>query len=214
MEVRAPEAPPLLPNEEQPPSSAEGYLWTPGSWSWGGAGYFWVPGEWVQPPRVGVLWTPGYWGLVGGFYVFHHGYWGPHVGYYGGINYGSGYDGVGYTGGRWVGSAFAYNRAVNNVNVSLIHNTYSEPVLNNTTVSKVSYHGGPGGTRAAPVNEAHPVTVIQRSAVPKAAPPIAQPNVVDTQSNTSEHPPKANGQTAAPKSTRASGTKPAQHPRP
>jgi hypothetical protein len=200
VDVRVPAAPPLLPNEEQPPGSAEGYLWTPGYWSWGGAGYFWVPGGWVQPPRTGVLWTPGYWAFEGGFYVFHHGYWGPHVGYYGGINYGAGYGGVGYTGGRWVGNAFAYNRAVNNVNAALIHNTYNEPVLRNNTANKVSYHGGPGGTTAAPVNEGHPITASQRSAVSKAAPPIAQPNVVDTQSNT--------------KSTRAPGTKPAQHPRP
>ena len=57
----------------------------------GGGGYYWVPGTWVQPPRVGVLWTPGYWGFVGGVYAFHAGYWGPHVGFYGGVNYGFGY---------------------------------------------------------------------------------------------------------------------------
>ena len=31
------------------------------------------------------------------------GYWGPHVGYYGGVNYGFGYMGVGFAGGAWRG---------------------------------------------------------------------------------------------------------------
>jgi hypothetical protein len=46
------------------------------------------------------------------------GYWGPHVGFYGGINYGFGYGGVGFFGGEWRGGAFAYNTAVMNVNTS------------------------------------------------------------------------------------------------
>jgi hypothetical protein len=103
----------------------------------------------VQPPSVGVLWTPAYWGFVGGVYRFHAGYWGPHVGYYGGINYGFGYVGVGFAGGRWVGNSFAYNRSVNNVNVTVIHNTYNETVVNNVR-TKVSFNGGPGGTAAHP----------------------------------------------------------------
>jgi hypothetical protein len=36
------------------------------------------------------------------------------------------------------------------VNVTNIHNTYNETVVNNVTVNKVSYNGGPGGTAAAP----------------------------------------------------------------
>src|SRR6202035_4425035 len=150
VEVRAAEAPPPLPDYEQPPCPEDGYLWTPGYWAWAGGGYYWVPGTWVQPPRVGVLWTPGYWGFVGGVYAFHAGYWGPHVGFYGGVNYGFGYVGVGFAGGRWAGNSFAYNRTVNNVNVTNIHNTYHETVVNNVTVNKVSYNGGPGGTSAAP----------------------------------------------------------------
>ena len=125
-------------------------MWTPGYWAWGGGGYYWVPGTWVQPPRVGVLWTPGYWGFVGGVYAFHGGYWGPHIGYYGGVNYGFGYVGVGFAGGRWVGNSFAYNRTVMNVNVTNVHNTYNETVINNVSVTKVSYNGGPGGTAAVP----------------------------------------------------------------
>ena len=149
-EMRAQEAPPPLPEYEQPPCPEDGYLWTPGYWAWGGGGYYWVPGTWAQPPRIGVLWTPGYWGFVGGVYLFHAGYWGPHVGFYGGINYGYGYGGEGYAGGRWSGNAFAYNRTVNNVNVTNVHNTYNETVINNVTVTKVSYNGGAGGVAKAP----------------------------------------------------------------
>ena len=107
--VTAEVAPPPLPVYEQPELPGPGYVWTPGYWHYGAAGYFWVPGTWVMPPRVGVLWTPGYWGFAGGVYVFHAGYWGPHVGFYGGVNYGGGYVGTGYAGGRWVNGGFAYN---------------------------------------------------------------------------------------------------------
>jgi hypothetical protein len=100
---------------------------------------------------VGLLWTPGYWGFVGGVYAFHVGYWGPHVGFYGGVNYGFGYGGVGFAGGRWVGNSFAYNRAVVNVNVVNVHNTYNETVVNNVNVhNRVSFNGGAGGIEARP----------------------------------------------------------------
>jgi hypothetical protein len=151
VEVHATEAPPPLPDYDQPPPPSDGYLWTPGYWAWGAGGYYWVPGTWVEPPRVGLLWTPGYWGFVGGVYAFHVGYWGPHVGFYGGVNYGFGYVGVGFGGGRWVGNSFAYNRSVTNVtNVTVIHNTYNETVVNNVTVNRVSFNGGAGGTAAVP----------------------------------------------------------------
>ncbi len=39
-------------------------------------------------------------GLVERAYVFHPGYWGQHVGYYGGVNYGFGYMGIGFVGGE------------------------------------------------------------------------------------------------------------------
>src|SRR3984885_1015705 len=176
-EAQATEAPPALPEYPQPPCPVEGYLWTPGYWAWAPAGYYWVPGTWVQPPRVGVLWTPGYWGFVGGVYAFHAGYWGPHIGFYGGVNYGFGYTGVGFAGGRWVGGAFAYNQAVANINVSVVHNTYNETVVNNVTVvNRVSFNGGAGGIVAAPTaqermaaQEPHtPPTPLQRQHVQQA----------------------------------------------
>ncbi|MBB5343390.1 YXWGXW repeat-containing protein [Tunturibacter empetritectus] len=143
-------APPALPVYTQPPCPTPGYLWTPGYWAYGAAGYYWVPGVWVAPPRVGVLWTPPYWGFVGGVYVFHAGYWGPHVGFYGGINYGFGYSGVGFGGGVWAGNVFRYNTAVVNVNTAVIHNTYvNRTVINNTVVNHTSF-SGPGGIPAQP----------------------------------------------------------------
>jgi len=145
--------PPVLPIYEQPAIPAPGYIWTPGYWAYGPAGYYWVPGVWVEPPSVGLLWTPGYWGWGGGVYMWHGGYWGPHVGFYGGINYGYGYTGVGFAGGYWRGGAFYYNRAYANVgtNTTIVHNTYNTTVVNNnTTVNRTAYNGGPGGVAAKP----------------------------------------------------------------
>ena len=146
-------APPALPVYVQPVCPQEGYLWTPGYWAYGDGGYYWVPGVWVQPPTVGYLWTPPYWGFAGGVYGFHSGYWGPHVGFYGGINYGFGYGGIGFGGGRWDGGHFAYNTAVNNVNVTNIHNTYVDrTVINNTVINNnhTSFNGGPNGVNVRP----------------------------------------------------------------
>jgi len=142
--------PPALPVYEQPICPGAGYLWTPGYWAYGPDGYYWVPGTWVMAPTVGFLWTPGYWGWGGGGYFWHAGYWGPHVGFYGGINYGFGYGGVGFVGGRWNGGVFAYNTAVMHVNTTVIHNTYVDrTVINNVTVNNhVSYNGGTGGVSA------------------------------------------------------------------
>ena len=150
-------APPALPVYAQPIAPGPGYLWTPGYWAYGDDGYYWVPGTWVIPPAVGVLWTPGYWGWRNGFYAWSAGYWGPRVGFYGGINYGFGYVGVGYAGGYWNNGAFYYNRAVNNVNVTNIHNTYNT-VVNNTTNNRISYNGGTGGVRSQP-------TAVEREAM-------------------------------------------------
>jgi hypothetical protein len=141
--------PPALPVYVQPVCPAAGYIWTPGYWAYGDDGYFWVPGTWVLAPTPGYLWTPGYWGWAGGAYFWHGGYWGPHVGFYGGINYGFGYGGVGFVGGEWRGGVYHYNTAVTNVNTTIIHNTYRTTVINNTTVvNRVSFNGGAGGVQA------------------------------------------------------------------
>src|ERR1700758_3615126 len=82
--------PPALPVHEQPLCPGDGYIWTPGYWAWDeyAGDYYWVPGTWVLAPEVGFFWTPGYWGWGGSAFIFHAGYWGPAVGFYGGINYG------------------------------------------------------------------------------------------------------------------------------
>ncbi len=151
-------APPALPVYEQPLCPGDGYIWTPGYWAWDDddGDYYWVPGTWVLAPEVGFLWTPGWWGWGGSAFIFHEGYWGPRVGFYGGINYGFGYFGEGYEGGRWDHDHFFYNRAVTNVNVTNIHNVYNTTVNTNRTINRVSYNGGEGGinARATPQQEA------------------------------------------------------------
>jgi len=144
--------PPPLPVYVQPPCPGDGYIWTPGYWAYGPDGYYWVPGTWVVAPEPGLLWTPGYWGWNEGLYVWHAGYWGPHVGFYGGINYGFGYFGAGYAGGYWHDRRFYYNRSVNNVTITNVH-VYDRTVVNNVTVNRVSYNGGHGGINMRPTHE-------------------------------------------------------------
>ena len=188
-------APPELPVYEQPLCPGEGYLWTPGYWAYANDfdDYYWVPGTWVMAPEIGYLWTPAYWGWSGNGYFFYEGYWGPQVGFYGGVNYGYGYFGDGYQGGRWQGEHFYYNRSVNNVNITNIHNVYNTTVINNT-VNRVSYNGGNGGISRRPtpqeeavVHEKHiPPVALQtqhveaarampnlRASVNHGAPPVA-----------------------------------------
>jgi hypothetical protein len=91
--------------------------------------------------------------------MWHAGYWGPHVGYYGGVNYGFGYGGIGFAGGMWRGGFFAYNTAVMHVgggggwgNRTYVDNTIVErtTIINN---NHVSYNGGPGGINHQPAPE-------------------------------------------------------------
>lgn len=147
-------APPVLPVYAQPMCPGPGMIWTPGYWAYGDDGYYWVPGQWVPAPYVGALWTPPYWGWDDGLYVFHPGYWAPHVGYYGGVNYGFGYFGVGFLGGEWRGRDFYYNRAVWRVDEHRIHEYYEDRRdWDRYRVDRdrhVSYSGGPGGIRHEP----------------------------------------------------------------
>jgi len=144
--------PPALPVYDQPVCPGDGYIWTPGYWSWDddAEDYYWVPGTWVLAPEVGFLWTPAWWGWGGEAFVFHEGYWGPVIGFYGGINYGFGYFGEGYEGGRWENGRFFYNRTVNNVNVTIVHNVYENRVIHENRENRISYNGGNGGINARP----------------------------------------------------------------
>ena len=142
--------PPPLPEYQQTECPGDNYLWTPGYWGYAPTGYYWVPGVWVIAPYVGALWTPGYWGFFGGRYGWHSGYWGPHIGFYGGVNYGYGYVGTGYVGGYWHNNTFMYNRSVTVVNTTIVRNVYvhNVTIVNNT---RVSYNGGRGGIPARPL---------------------------------------------------------------
>ncbi len=143
-------APPPLPSYEQPAIPEKGYLWVPGYWAWRKSvpDYFWVPGTWVRPPQSGLLWTPPYWNQVDGGYAYHAGYWASEVGFYGGINYGFGYTGSGYEGGRWNDGSFTYNSAVNNLGSFDSTSVYNQAVAVEENTSHISYNGGERGTAA------------------------------------------------------------------
>ena len=162
--------PPPLPTDTQPPIPEQGYIWTPGYWAWSDQtnDYYWTNGSWVQPPQVGQLWTPGFWAFVAGRYLFHQGHWGPHVGFYGGVDYGQGYTGEGYQGGRWQGDTFVYNTSVNNFGAAQIAHQYSQPVAERGGSGRVSFNGA-GGVVASP-------TAADRAAAqePQVAPTLLQ----------------------------------------
>jgi hypothetical protein len=151
-------APPPLPYYVQPAIPGPGYIWTPGYWAYDEYdGYYWVPGAWVRAPYYGALWTPGYWAYNSDDYVFYPGYWGLSVGYYGGIDYGFGYTGIGYYGGYWGSGGFYYNTTVNNITINQagttnITNIYTRPVTA-TTTSTASFNGPGGVTHQATQTE-------------------------------------------------------------
>lgn len=159
-------APPALPVYVQPACPAPGYLWIPGFWAWDpDFGYYWVPGTWVPAPEPGLLWTPGYWAWDNGMYIWNEGYWGPEVDFYGGIDYGFGYNGYGFYGGFWDGGIFHYNRAVTNIRTTNFP-TFYRTVPRSATTSRASFNGGHGGVELRP-------TAAQLSARHRVAAPIA-----------------------------------------
>ena len=144
----ADQAPPALPEYAQPAPVQAGTIWTPGYWQHGPGGFFWVQGAWVAPPYQGALWTPGYWAAAGPHYRFHPGFWGRHVGYYGGIPYGNGYTGHGYYGGYWNNGRFVYNQACNHIDPNVIRDVYVQPEPVATVRASFA---GPGGIVAPPI---------------------------------------------------------------
>jgi hypothetical protein len=163
-------APPALPVYEQPACPEDGYIWVPGYWAWDAdyEDYYWVPGTWVPSPEEGYLWTPPWWGWENGAYLFHDGYWAPQVGFYGGVNYGYGYFGHGFEGGRWQNNHFFYNTAVMRVNTTVIRNVYvDKTVIVNNNVH-VAYNGGQGGIQARPTQQEEAVAQMRH------VPPPAQ----------------------------------------
>jgi len=147
--IEATEPPPTLPEYNQPPCPGDDYIWTPGYWSYADAGYYWVPGAWVIAPWIGALWTPPWWGFDNGVYILHAGYWGPHIGFYGGIDYGFGYTGRGYYGAYWNGGTVVYNTTVTSVDPRRVRNVYTAQVPRGRA-DRVSYNGGRGGIAVRP----------------------------------------------------------------
>ncbi len=158
--VEASEPPPPLPQYSQPPCPGDNYLWTPGYWDYSTTGYYWVPGAWVLAPWVGALWTPPWWGYNNGVYLRHAGYWAPHIGFYGGIDYGFGYTGRGYYGAYWNHGAVYYNRSVTSVNSAVVHNVYNYQAPNHGG-ARISYNGGRGGINERPTPQELAVRTIR-----------------------------------------------------
>ena len=161
--------PPPLPVYEQPVCPGDGYLWTPGYWAYDNSvsDYYWVDGAWIMAPEEGLLWTPGYWGWRDDGFFFNEGYWGQEVGFYGGINYGYGYFGEGYGGGRWDSGHFFYNRSVNNVNIAINRNVYNTEIDHHGD-NRVSFNGGSGGIAVRATSQQEAVAR-QRHVSPVAA---------------------------------------------
>src|SRR6201982_793237 len=109
--------------------------------------------------RQSVLVQPifGRRGLGASAFLFYDGYSGPVVGFYGGIDYGFGYFGHGFVGGRWEGDHFFYNRAVWHVDNRGSRNVYEERV-NVNPETRISYNGGRGGIDARPTREEEAAT--------------------------------------------------------
>ena len=59
----AEDAPPPLPQYEQPELTVANDQWTPGYWNYAPQGYYWVPGAWVAPPYQGAPLDPALLGL-------------------------------------------------------------------------------------------------------------------------------------------------------
>ena len=139
-------APPELPQYDQAPMPGDGYLWTPGFWAWNPdqQGFYWVQGTWVQPPQIGYLWTPGYWTETDDGYEYVEGYWAQDVGFYGGINYGNGYGGVGYEGAYWRNGSLFYNRLVTNFGVIVIERIYEAPTSVYSNSGRLAFNGRHG----------------------------------------------------------------------
>jgi hypothetical protein len=143
-------APPVLPVYAQPVCPGPDYIWTPGYWGIRCNRLLLGPGNLGISSGAGPTVDAWVLAFANGLYGWHAGYWGPHVGFYGGVNYGFGYFGVGFVGGIWSDGHFRYNTAVMHVDPAAVHNTYvSRSVIRNTTVNHASFNG-PGGITARP----------------------------------------------------------------
>ena len=121
-------APPILPVYTQPVCPGDGYIWTPGYWSYSDdGGYFWVPGTWVEPPTVGSALDAWILGLVQRRISMERGLLGPRSRLL--RRYQLWFRLCRH---RLLRRALGqrplfYNSRVNNVNVHIVHNVYQRP---------------------------------------------------------------------------------------
>src|SRR6266851_5294064 len=110
----------------------------------------------IAPPAIPVYAQPI---APGDGYIWTPGYWGPTIGYYGGINYGFGYFGTGFYGGYWGGGRFFYNRAYCNIGYGHgFHNVYNRPYggyNGRPSGSSWAHNGYNGGNRGSYVGGNH-----------------------------------------------------------
>ena len=140
-------APPELPVYEQPPIPGPGYLWTPGYWAWGDEWLLLGAGHLGRAAAAGLSLDAGLLGLGRRRLLWHAGYWGPHVGFYGGVNYGFGYGGHGYR-GRLLARR---RRSTTTAASTIIPGTCTSPTSTTNRDrrhgNRVSFNGGNGGVR-------------------------------------------------------------------
>ena len=139
----------VLPVYGQPICPGDGFLWTPATGRMTTASPITTGCQacWFRRRKSVSCGRRKAGGWGDGGYFFNEGYWGPTVGFYGGINYGFGYYGEGYGGGPWNNGHFFYNRSVNNINVVNIHNVYNERELRSTTSTASAITEGQVGSR-------------------------------------------------------------------
>jgi len=158
----------------------DGYLWTHVYWAYDyyDQDYYWVPGTWVPAPEVGFFWTPGSGlGRVDGF-TFYQCHGGPLWVFYGVINYGFGYFGVGTKVAFGTMAFLPNNTTVNRVNVEVVHNVYNTRVQKprSTASAITSERGDQTRARAArkigPARQRHVAPV--RAGSTRACCPLRQ----------------------------------------
>ena len=150
--IQADEAPPPLPEYDQPPIPAPGYLWTPGYWAWNNVDYYWVPGVWVEPPQPGCCGLPAIGGLSAASMPSEPAIGGRTSDSTAASTTASAIPAAAMKADAGRASNFFYNTAVNSVRSTQVTNVYNSPVVVNnvTTINRVSFNGGKGGIVAAP----------------------------------------------------------------
>ena len=149
--ISAEEAPPPLPEYDQPPIPAPGYIWTPGYW----AGTTSI----IIGCRVaggaaggGHLLDASLLGLLQRSLLFIGGYWGSASVSTGASTMAMVMAAVASRAARWDHGAFYYNRAVTNLRGATITNVYEKNVVISNR-DWVSYNGGRGGLTLRPTAE-------------------------------------------------------------